>query len=225
MQHQSRMSSSMNRDFYSLQQQMNQLFSDFQRRSRMFDDPFSDSFFDEFQSDPFFSGVWGNGQQQLGSGQQQQQLTSGKPQEETKEPDNRVSTTGHQQKGSNNNQTMTNYNNNQNQNQMMSMFNPSMGLRTMATRIDVQDCKDKYLVTADLPGFTTGDVRVHEQDGMLTIEAKHKQEDEQKDKNYVRKERHYSHVSRSIKLPKGVDTSRITANLNDGVLSIDVPKT
>lgn len=63
-------------------------------------------------------------------------------------------------------------------------------------------------------------------DGLLTIKGEQSQEwvDQAKDKKYLHAERTFSNVERTLRLPKGVDTSKIQANLENGVLHVQLPK-
>jgi HSP20 family protein len=58
---------------------------------------------------------------------------------------------------------------------------------------------------------------------MLTISGKHEESTEEKDKEYVRRERRIGAFSRTMALPEGVDPKRIKATTSDGVLEIKVP--
>lgn len=40
----------------------------------------------------------------------------------------------------------------------------------------------------------------------------------------MRRERQFSHIHREVRLPKGIDSEHISANLTNGVLHVDVPK-
>jgi HSP20 family protein len=92
-------------------------------------------------------------------------------------------------------------------------------------KTDIKDEGDHYLLEADLPGFKKDDISIDVDDGYLTITATRKSEYEDKDKkgNYVRVERSYGTYSRSFSLD-GIDSDKISASLNDGVLALTLPK-
>lgn len=90
--------------------------------------------------------------------------------------------------------------------------------------LDVEEQKDRYLVTADLPGVKKENVEVSFQDGMLTIQAKETKESEKSDKAYLMRERTSSCMMRSISLPFGNPAAEIGAELKDGTLTISIPK-
>ncbi len=90
--------------------------------------------------------------------------------------------------------------------------------------VDVIDEKDKLRIKADLPGVDKNNVEVNIEDGVLTIKGERKQEKEEKDKNYYRRECFYGVFERSISLPAEVDIEKAEANYKDGVLEIILPK-
>ena len=89
--------------------------------------------------------------------------------------------------------------------------------------IDVIREEDKITVTADVPGYKPEEVKLEVADDVLTISGKHEETKEEKDKDYVRRERRYGSFSRSIALPRNVDADKIDATCHDGVLELTVP--
>ncbi len=90
--------------------------------------------------------------------------------------------------------------------------------------VDVIDEKDKLRIKADLPGVDKDSVEINIEDGVLTIKGERKEEKEEKEKNYYRRECFYGVFSRSIGLPAEVDIEKAEANYKDGVLEIILPK-
>ncbi len=90
-------------------------------------------------------------------------------------------------------------------------------------RTDIIDQGDHYLLEAELPGFNKEDISLDLSDGVLTISAKHEESTEDKDKNYVRRERRYGSFSRSFNV-SGIRESDITAAFENGVLKLTLPK-
>lgn len=97
--------------------------------------------------------------------------------------------------------------------------------RTGSFSTDIRDNGNEYVLEADLPGFSKGDINIDIQDGRLTINAERHSEFEEKDKkgNYVRCERSYGKFSRSFDTT-GIDTDAIKAGFADGVLTLTMPK-
>lgn len=100
------------------------------------------------------------------------------------------------------------------------------GLMGMAGSIavDVADHDDEFVVTADLPGFDKDDIDVSLADRTLQIEADHEEEETEESADYLRRERNRQSMSRSLTLPESVDQEGISASLNNGVLTVTLPK-
>ena len=90
-------------------------------------------------------------------------------------------------------------------------------------RTDVTDTGDAYKLEAELPGFSKDDIKIDIENDCLTISAERKFDDESKKKNFVKRERFYGSYSRSFDVT-GIDTDKIEAAYNDGVLTLNMPK-
>ena len=92
-----------------------------------------------------------------------------------------------------------------------------------AFRTDVSDTGDAFKLEAELPGFSKDDIKIDIENDCLTISAERKFDDEDKKKNFVKRERFYGSYSRSFDVT-GIDTDAIEASYNDGVLTLTMPK-
>jgi HSP20 family protein len=90
--------------------------------------------------------------------------------------------------------------------------------------VDLVEAEDHFVLKADLPGLTEGDVKIEVQDNALTISGERKAEHEQREKGWYRIERSFGRFSRSLTLPDGVDADRIAASFAHGVLEVRIPK-
>jgi HSP20 family protein len=90
--------------------------------------------------------------------------------------------------------------------------------------MDLVETADHYVLRADLPGLSDGDVNVQLEDNLLTISGERKAEREDQQEGYYRLERGFGSFSRSLTLPDGVDPDGIQAHFDRGVLEIRVPK-
>lgn len=121
-----------------------------------------------------------------------------------------------------------------NQNWFPSIFNDFFDNdwmeRTNATvpAINVIESDKDYKVEVAAPGMTKDDFVLRiEDDNQLVISMEKKSEKEEKDndnKKYLRREFSYTKFSQSLYLPENVDKDKISANVVDGVLTIDLPK-
>ncbi|MCI1966915.1 MAG: Hsp20/alpha crystallin family protein [Oscillospiraceae bacterium] len=104
-----------------------------------------------------------------------------------------------------------------------SSFFGGLGAECAPCRTDILDEGDKFVLKADLPGFNKEDINISVEGDKLQLSAEHKEESGGDQKNYVRRERRYSAFSRSFDL-HGIDADRISANYQDGVLNLQLPK-
>jgi HSP20 family protein len=90
--------------------------------------------------------------------------------------------------------------------------------------LDVKEDENSVVVTAELPGIDRKDVEISVHEGMLEIRG-HKQEEQKKEQeNYCLIERSYGAFSRRITLPAEVDSDQAEANMQDGILTLRLPK-
>jgi HSP20 family protein len=80
-----------------------------------------------------------------------------------------------------------------------------------------------YHVRLALPGVDPQNVQLNVQGNVLSIRAERKESRESKDINYLRREFSYGTLERTLELPEGTDTAKITAEYNNGVLEISAP--
>lgn len=92
--------------------------------------------------------------------------------------------------------------------------------------INVSEDDKEYRVEVAAPGMTKEDFKLTVSDGdiVISMEKKTDTKDEQKDKKYLRREFSYSKFEQRLALPDDVERQNISAQMNDGVLVIDLPK-
>src|SRR5450759_4742483 len=95
--------------------------------------------------------------------------------------------------------------------------------RTWTPAIDVVRDNGNLVVRADIPGIKPEEVKIEVEDDILTVSGEHEEHKEEKDKNYVRRERRYGSFSRSMTLPPGVEAKSIKAKTHDGVVEVTIP--
>jgi HSP20 family protein len=93
-----------------------------------------------------------------------------------------------------------------------------------AMALDLVDHDDEFVVTVNIPGFTKDEIDVQLTDRTLHVEAEHESETTEEKERYLRREREHRRLSRSIRLPEDVDAEDIAAKMNNGVLTITIPK-
>ena len=95
-----------------------------------------------------------------------------------------------------------------------------------APAINVSEDDKEYKVEVAAPGMTKDDFKINVANDELVIsmEKKADSKDEDKDKKYLRREFSYSKFEQHLTLPDNVERDKISAGMNDGVLTIDIPK-
>ena len=91
-------------------------------------------------------------------------------------------------------------------------------------RFDVRQSETGYVIMADLPGVKEEDVGVSLTGNRLTISGRREEERSSAAGPDVAIERAQGSFTRTFSLPDDVDPERLTADLKDGVLAVDVPK-
>ena len=89
---------------------------------------------------------------------------------------------------------------------------------------DVFEDKDAVKIVAELPGVKPEDVKLALENNLLTIRGEKKQEAEERSERIHRYERSYGSFERAFVLPSTVDGDKISAEYQNGVLTILVPK-
>ena len=90
--------------------------------------------------------------------------------------------------------------------------------------MDLVETPDHYVLRADLPGLSDGDVNIQLEDNVLTISGQRKTEHQDQQEGYYRLERAFGSFHRSLTLPDGVDPDSVQAHFDRGVLEIRIPK-
>jgi len=95
---------------------------------------------------------------------------------------------------------------------------------TARPSVDIKDKEGKIVVAADMPGVEKGDISINIRGDTLEISAEKKEDKEEKEEGYIRRERSYRKFYRSIPLPTEVDKDKVDATFKNGVLQIEMPK-
>lgn len=89
--------------------------------------------------------------------------------------------------------------------------------------VDVIDKGDYYELTADLPGFNKEDINIEVDEDVLTIEARHSEQKEEKKENYIFKERRSGSYIRRFDV-SGIKADAISGKFTNGVVILTLPK-
>jgi HSP20 family protein len=97
-------------------------------------------------------------------------------------------------------------------------------LRRWLPAMDLVETGDHFVLRADLPGLSEGDVNIEVEDNVLTVSGERKAEHETTKEGYHRVERAFGTFSRSLTLPEGVNAEAVAASFDRGVLEVRIPK-
>ena len=96
-----------------------------------------------------------------------------------------------------------------------------------APAINVFETEKEYKVELAAPGMTKEDFNVHideENNLVISMEKKTENKEEKNEGRYLRREFSYSKFQQTMILPDDVDKEKISAQVENGVLNIDLPK-
>lgn len=92
-------------------------------------------------------------------------------------------------------------------------------------RTDIEEKKDKYLISIDLPGYEKENIKIHIEDGYLNVDAKVDSKSEEKEHGvFVRKERYFGECSRSFYVGDDITEEDVKATFKNGTLTLEIPK-
>lgn len=100
----------------------------------------------------------------------------------------------------------------------------SRGLTGFTPHVDACETENGYEIEVALPGIRKEDISIDFQEGKLTISGERRFEKKEEGRRYQMLETQYGTFSRSFYLPDNVNADKISAQLQDGVLMVNVPK-
>lgn len=89
---------------------------------------------------------------------------------------------------------------------------------------EVVDTPSGLEIRAELPGIDRQDIRIELGEDTLTLHGERRQDREGEETRFFQLERSYGPFARRFRLPDSVDRERISAQYQDGVLRITLPK-
>ena len=92
--------------------------------------------------------------------------------------------------------------------------------------VDLYETAGEYVLTAELPGLSREQIEIHAEDSRIVIRGA-RGADRGRDipcEQYHRVERGPGRFSRAFSLPEPIDVGRVTADLEDGILTVTIPK-
>jgi HSP20 family protein len=105
-----------------------------------------------------------------------------------------------------------------------SFIRPSSRGAAFGLDLDVEAKKDEFIVHANVPGLKPEDLQIEIVDNTVTLRGEFKAETRNEETNYLLMERSYGAFSRTISLPTAVNSSKAEATVEQGVLTLRLPK-
>ena len=102
---------------------------------------------------------------------------------------------------------------------------PSLAdIETTIPYIDLENKGDSFILTAEAPGFKKDEIDINICGNSVEISGCKETKTDEKNKDYVRKERMSESFYRTMTLPEEIKCEEVSADLKDGVLEITLPK-
>lgn len=90
--------------------------------------------------------------------------------------------------------------------------------------VDLTESKDNYIIEMELPGVEKDNLSIELENDSLVVKGEKKNSKEQRKDDYYQSERRYGYFERQFELPGKINAEAIMANIENGVLTINVPK-
>ncbi|WP_242093178.1 Hsp20/alpha crystallin family protein [Aestuariivivens sediminicola] len=105
-----------------------------------------------------------------------------------------------------------------------SMFSSNFNTGISMPKVNIKEVSDAFIVEMAVPGLKKSDFDINLDNNLLSISAEIKQDNDNKDADYTRREFGYASFKRTFTLPETVNDSKINAHYNEGILSVHLPK-
>ena len=100
---------------------------------------------------------------------------------------------------------------------------PSYYRQSGLMKVDIKDDGNDYVLEAELPGIKKENINIDVEDGNLTISVNQDEQTEEKNDNYLCRERRACSMRRSFSLDS-IDSEKINAKMENGLLTLRLPK-
>lgn len=112
-------------------------------------------------------------------------------------------------------------------NQFFSGETMDRSTRDYKPNVDLHETKDYYVLSFDMPGIKKEDVQIDVKDNVVRVHGERKYEATEQaneDVKLHRRERYFGSFDRSFQLPENIETSKVEAHFENGVLELVLPK-
>ena len=92
--------------------------------------------------------------------------------------------------------------------------------------VDIRESESELTLELELPGLKPENVEITAENGILTVRGDKRSERKEEDQSrYHVVERTYGSFMRTFQLPQGIDENQISAEYDNGILTLRIPKT
>ena len=120
------------------------------------------------------------------------------------------------------------YNSNYNDDVFNNLFNWNnrqvLNAKSMQPSVNIKENEEAFVLELATPGRKKDDLKIEINDDILTIASEVKEEKEESQENFSRREFSFQSFSRSFTLPDTVSGDKIKANYENGILTLTIPK-
>ncbi|MBN2615445.1 MAG: Hsp20/alpha crystallin family protein [Bacteroidales bacterium] len=90
--------------------------------------------------------------------------------------------------------------------------------------VNITEQNDRFVLEMAAPGLQKSDFQINLDNYVLTISSEKKEEKKEKSQNFTRREFLYNSFKRTFTLPKSIDAEKISADYQNGILTLQLPK-
>jgi HSP20 family protein len=104
-------------------------------------------------------------------------------------------------------------------------FFPVMqGRNTSMPAVNIREDEKRFTIDLAVPGMDKKDLKIEINEDVITISSEHREEKEEKNNDFKRREFSYTSFCRNFYLPENVNKEKIDASYKDGILTVVLPK-
>ncbi len=90
--------------------------------------------------------------------------------------------------------------------------------------MDIADLGDHYEMHLEMPGIPKDNINIEVTPNTIEVSAQYNEDTEEKNKNWLRRERSSTSYYRALEVPEELKTNNVDAEFNDGILTVKLPK-
>ncbi len=94
----------------------------------------------------------------------------------------------------------------------------------MVPSANIRETENSFVLDLAVPGLNKEDFKINLDSNVLTVSSDVREENEEANEKYTRREFYYNSFCRSFTLPKTIDLDNIKADYKEGILSVNLPK-